>query len=88
MPPYQMPARRTILETLHMQEPAREINLIPAQRDTVAKTILQRITQPTSTYPLAVALSDLEDYYRAGTMNTGLIEAAGDAANTQGHLEK
>ena len=53
-----------------------------AQRDTVAQTILQRMNEPTGTYPLALALSDLEDYYRAGTMNTGLIEAAGDASQS------
>jgi hypothetical protein len=64
---------------------AKTIQIIEAQmrgqRDLVGKSILQRRSESTTTYPLAAALSDLEDYYRAGTMNTGLIQAAGDAAN-------
>jgi hypothetical protein len=64
---------------------AKTIQIVEAQmrgqRDLVAKTILQRRDESTTTYPLAAALSDLEDYYRAGTMNSGLIQAAGDAAN-------
>jgi hypothetical protein len=51
-----------------------------AQRDLVAKNILQRRSESTITYPLSAALSDLEDYYRAGTMNSGLIQATGDAS--------
>jgi hypothetical protein len=52
-----------------------------AQRDTVANNILIRRSESSLTYPIAAAMSDLEDYYRAGTFNTGLIEASGDAAN-------
>lgn len=52
-----------------------------AQRDTVAQTILKGRTQSSATYPLSAALSDLEDYYRAGTFNSGLIQATKDAGN-------
>ncbi len=54
-----------------------------AQRDIVGKRILQRRAESAKTYPLSAAMSDVEDYYRAGTLNSGLIEAAsqsGDAA--------
>jgi hypothetical protein len=54
-----------------------------AQRLTVATTILQRRSEPTTTYPLSAALSDLEQYYLAGTMNSGLIVAAKDAGNNE-----
>jgi hypothetical protein len=50
-----------------------------AQRDTVAKNIFSRRNNSTIAYPLSAALSDLEDYYRAGTMTSGLIEAVGQA---------
>jgi hypothetical protein len=50
-----------------------------AQRDTVAQTILRGRAQSSVTYPLSAALSDLEDYYRAGTFNSGLIQASADA---------
>lgn len=51
-----------------------------AQRDAVAARILQRRVESAATYPLSGALLDLEDYYRAGTLNSGLIAAAGDAS--------
>jgi hypothetical protein len=54
-----------------------------AQRDTVAQTILIRRSDSSSAYPLSAALSDLEDYYRAGTFNSGLIQATGQAANAE-----
>ena len=64
---------------------AKTIQIVEGQmrsaRDTVAKRILQRRGESTLTYPLSAALSDLEDYYRAGTMNSGLIQAQGDSAN-------
>ena len=64
---------------------AKTIQIVEAQmrakRDIVAKNILLHRSDSTVTYPLSAALSDLEDYYRAGTMNTGLIQAAGDAAD-------
>jgi hypothetical protein len=50
-----------------------------AQRDIAAKRILLRRGEPITTYPLSAALSDLEEYYRAGTLNSGLIKAAEDA---------
>jgi hypothetical protein len=64
---------------------AKTIQIVEAQmrakRDTVAQTILRGRTVSTITYPLSAALSDLEDYYLAGTLNTGLIQAAGDASH-------
>jgi hypothetical protein len=54
-----------------------------AQRLTLATTIQQRRSEPSTTYPLAAALSDLELYYLAGTMNTGLIMASTDAGNNE-----
>jgi hypothetical protein len=54
-----------------------------AQRDIVAQNILIGRGESSSTYPLSAALSDLEDYYRAGTFNSGLIQATGQAANAQ-----
>lgn len=51
-----------------------------AQRDSVAaKQILPRRTESTLTYPLSAALHDLEDYYRAGTLSAGLIDALRDS---------
>jgi hypothetical protein len=32
--------------------------------------------ESTSTYPLSIALTDLEDYYRAGTFTEGLIQTS------------
>jgi hypothetical protein len=50
-----------------------------AQRDRIARTILLQKNKPTLDYPLSAALHDLEDYYRAGTITAGLIEAVGIA---------
>jgi hypothetical protein len=50
-----------------------------SQRDIVAKRILERMDKSSITYPLSAALSDVEDYHRAGTLNSGLIKAAGEA---------
>ncbi|MFS8146451.1 hypothetical protein [Rhizobium sp. BR 249] len=46
-----------------------------ANRANVAATIFRRMSHDDSVYPLAMALSDLEDYYRAGTMTGGIIKA-------------
>jgi hypothetical protein len=43
------------------------------QRARVADRIRQGMSMTTAQYPLAVALSDLEDYYRAGTFTGGLL---------------
>ena len=54
-----------------------------AQRDIVAKRILPMRLAAATVYPLSAALRDLEDYYLAGTLTTGLVEAlgkSGDAA--------
>lgn len=46
-----------------------------ANRANVAATIFRRMSHDDSVYPLAMAMSDLEDYYRAGTMTGGIIKA-------------
>lgn len=43
------------------------------QRSTVADRILRGMRASTEDYPMAAALSDLEDYYRAGTFTGGVI---------------
>jgi hypothetical protein len=50
-----------------------------AQRDRIARNILFQRAKSTLEYPLSAALHDLEDYYRAGTITAGLIEAVGAA---------
>lgn len=47
-----------------------------ANRDEVATQIIQKMGQPTSTYPLSLAYTDLESYYRAGTFTSGVLKAA------------
>lgn len=48
-----------------------------AKRDEIAKRIIPLRDASSSAYPLSAALHDLEDYYRAGTLTAGLIEAVG-----------
>ncbi|HXL13084.1 MAG TPA: hypothetical protein VN941_03885 [Bradyrhizobium sp.] len=50
-----------------------------AQRDRIARAILLQKNKTTLEYSLSAALHDLEDYYRAGTITAGLIEAVGVA---------
>lgn len=50
-----------------------------AKRDNVAKRILPLRTTSAVLYPLSAALRDLEDYYNAGTLTSGLVEAVGQA---------
>jgi hypothetical protein len=45
-----------------------------AQRALVAARILRGTRMPISQYPLPEALTDLEDYYRAGTFTGGLLK--------------
>ncbi len=52
-----------------------------SKRDDVATRIFGRVRESTLTYPLSAALHDLEDYYRAGTLTSGLIKATAEAAN-------
>ena len=47
-----------------------------ANRDIVAARILRNMGQSTAVYPLSLAYSDLEDLFRAGTLTSGLINAA------------
>jgi hypothetical protein len=59
---------------------AKTVQIIQAQmranRDIVATRILKNMGQSTAAYPLSLALTDLEAYYRAGTLTAGLIQAA------------
>lgn len=43
------------------------------QRSIVAERIFRGMRLSTSDYPLAAALTDLEDYYRAGTLTGGIL---------------
>lgn len=56
---------------------AKTVQIIQAQmranRDIVATRILKNMGQSTAAYPLSLALTDLEDFYRAGTLTPGLI---------------
>jgi Tfp pilus assembly protein PilE len=46
-----------------------------ANRAEIYKNIIQRMRHDTATYPLAMAMSDVEEYYRAGTLTGGLVKA-------------
>jgi hypothetical protein len=46
-----------------------------ANPDDVSARILRRMSGNTIAYPLSLALSDLEEYYRAGTFTSGLMKA-------------
>lgn len=48
-------------------------------RDQVSNKIRSAMAQPLSKYPLSLAMSDVEEYYRAGTLTAGLIKAVGDS---------
>lgn len=47
-----------------------------ASRAKIAEHISGRMALGVNDYPLASALSDVEDYYRAGTLTTGIIDAS------------
>ena len=47
-----------------------------ASRANVAGRILGRFEDSTRRYPLSLAMTDIEEYYRAGTLTSGLVEAA------------
>jgi hypothetical protein len=46
------------------------------RRKEVKVTILERLGRDTATYPLELALTDLESYYRAGTLTGALIDVS------------
>jgi hypothetical protein len=52
-----------------------------ASRAKVAAHILTHIGSSSAKYPLATALSDLEDYYRAGTITGALIDVSTTVSN-------
>jgi hypothetical protein len=47
-----------------------------ASRNKIAEYISAQMGHNVIDYPLAAALSDLEDYYRAGTLTSGVIDAS------------
>ena len=51
-----------------------------AGRKTIRVQIIQKLALSTSAYPLEFALSDLEDYYTAGTITGALIGVSHDAS--------
>ncbi|MFN3659063.1 MAG: hypothetical protein ACK4UO_17595 [Pseudolabrys sp.] len=55
-----------------------------ASRNVISEHINRRMAQSITDYPLSAALSDVEEYYRAGTLTTGVI----DTSTTVGEAEK
>ncbi|MEH2622719.1 hypothetical protein V1292_000774 [Bradyrhizobium sp. AZCC 1719] len=47
-----------------------------ASRNQIASSISAKIVQSVSEYPLSAALSDLEEYYAAGTLTSGVIDTS------------
>lgn len=47
-----------------------------ASRNRIATSISARTAQGVADYPLAAAMSDVEDYYNAGTLTTGVIDTS------------
>ncbi len=47
-----------------------------ASRNLVATDISAKLIQSVTEYPLSAALSDVEDYYNAGTLTTGVIDTS------------
>ena len=47
-----------------------------ASRNLVATNISAKLVQSVGDYPLSAALSDVEDYYNAGTLTTGVIDTS------------
>jgi hypothetical protein len=55
------------------------------QRSIVGERILRGLRLPTNEYPIAAALTDLEDYYRAGTFTGGILGTS-DALGAEARL--
>ena len=47
-----------------------------ASRNAISMNILAKMNQSVADYPLWSALSDVEDYYNAGTLTTGIIDTS------------
>ena len=47
-----------------------------AERDRVGTRIIEGMRMSTAVYPLGLAMSDLEDYYRAGTLTSGVLSVS------------
>lgn len=58
-----------------------------AKRSEIATEIIARLKSPVVDYPLGMAMSDLEEYYRAGTLSGALIDVS-TAVGTQASISK
>lgn len=58
-----------------------------ASRNNIATHISARMNQTVIDYPLAAAMSDVEDYYRAGTLTSGVIDASTTVGQEEKHTE-
>jgi hypothetical protein len=47
-----------------------------ASRNLIAAGISAKVVQSVTDYPLSAALSDVEDYYNAGTLTTGVVDTS------------
>src|SRR4051794_5030014 len=54
-----------------------------ASRNLVAAHISAKLVQGVAEYPLAAALSDLEEYYSAGTVTSGVIDTSTTVGNKE-----
>ncbi|RWE78123.1 hypothetical protein [Mesorhizobium sp.] len=54
-----------------------------ANRAEVATRIIGNLKKPTAVYPIQFALSDLEDYYRAGTLSGAMIAVGSTVATKE-----
>jgi len=59
-----------------------------ASRHDVATHILTKMEQSVIDYPLSGAFSDLEDYYRAGTLVSGVMEASTTVGTEEKRIKK
>ncbi|MGD1924333.1 MAG: hypothetical protein ACFB03_09090 [Paracoccaceae bacterium] len=57
------------------------VQQMDAERTRIATTIWSSLEKDIDEFPLALALSRVDDYYRAGTLNSGLSQAEKVAAN-------
>ncbi len=54
-----------------------------SSRNGIATSISGKMAQSVADYPLWAALSDVEDYYNAGTLTTGVIDLSTTAGNQE-----
>lgn len=59
-----------------------------ANRKIVRAAIIERLSLPVQAYPLELALTDIENYYRAGTITSALIGVSENAGEKLGKAKK